>query len=634
MFTATDSRPVDESRTGEAEPRVPTVEARPATLSVSATIRRFAYLVEGLRWRLTLAVICHLVQVGTTVVTVALFAHIVDDVLVTGDLSALWTPMTIWVTISSVGAVSSYAGGILTAGVTETVLLRLRDEVYAHTQRLAPHARNRFGDGDLVSRNTGDVEAVDSLVSSGVVSGVVAAVSVVVYGTAAFVTNWQLALIASVLVPLLWVIARRFGAAMKRASRREREAAGQISSLVAEGIGNMVALQADNQTVRHRRLVGDQSRRWRDARMSESRAGAAFAEAVTVVEVLCMIVVIAFGAWLISGGDAQLGTLIALTGYLGYLYPQIQALGGLLVEVTSATASAERVAEVLDAPAGVAEPFAPYPAAPDPAAPEPVSTYQTSGRRVGSVPAPVSLSLTGVSFAYPDNGSRVLEDAHLNIRAGETVAVTGRSGAGKSTLTHLLLRLYDPDAGTIRLNGTDIRDLDITEVREHLSVLHQRPALMRGTIADNISFGSGAATRADIAAAAQAAGAADFISRMDGGLDAEVVERGENLSGGQRQRIALARTVLRNRPVLVLDEPTTGLDDETVCEILEPLARVASVRTTILITHDPRVLDLADRTVELRDGRFADAGPAAPRSAEGALVERPRTVQLILPVQP
>ncbi|WP_338857087.1 ABC transporter ATP-binding protein [Gordonia hongkongensis] len=628
MSTATELRPVDDPSAGDVGPRVPTPESRPATLTVSMTIRRFAPLVAGLRWRLALAVICHLVQVGTTVVTVALFAHIVDDVLVTGDLSALSTPVMIWVGVSLVGAVSSYAGGILTAGVTETVLLRLRGQLYAHIQRLAPHTRDRFGDGDLVSRTTADVEAVDSLVSSGVVSGVVATVSLLVYGAAAFATNWQLALVAAVLAPLLWATARRFGAVVKRASRRERQAAGRISSLVAEGIGNMVALQADNQTSHHRARVLEQNRRWREARMSESRAGAAFAEAVTVAEVLCMIVVIAFGAWLIAGGDAQLGTLIALTGYLGYLYPQIQTLGGLLVEVTSATASAERVAEVLDAPAGVAEPIAPESLGPEPGVTDPIPA------RRPVTPAPVNLSLTGVSFAYPDHGSRVLEDAHLEIRAGETVAVTGPSGAGKSTLTRLLLRLYDPDAGSIRLNGTDIRHLDVSDLREHLSVLHQRPALMRGTIADNIRFGSTTATRADIAAAARAAGAAEFISRLNGGLDAEVVERGENLSGGQQQRIALARTILRNRPVLVLDEPTTGLDDETVSGILEPLASVASLRTTILITHDPRVLDLADRTVELRDGRFADAAPVAPRSGEGALVERPRTVQLVLPVQP
>ncbi|MDH3047583.1 ABC transporter ATP-binding protein [Gordonia alkanivorans] len=572
---------------------MPASGARPSALSVPATIRRFAPLLTGLRWRLAVAVIAHLVQVGTTVVTVALFGHIVDDVLVAGDLSALGTPMMVWVGMSLLGAVSSYAGGVLTGDVTETVLLRLRDQLYTRTQRLAPHVRSRFGGGDLVSRNTGDVEAIDSLLSSGVVAGVVAAVSMIVYGLAAFVTNWQLALIAAILAPLLWLIARRFGGAVKRASRREREAAGQISSLVAEGIGNMLALQADNQTSSHRRRVGDQSRRWRDARMSELRADAAFAEAVTVVEVLCMIAVIAFGAWQISGGAAQLGTLIALTGYLGYLYPQIQTLGGLVVDVTAATASAERVAQVLDAPVGVAE------------------TRDGDDVPPGAVAPAVSLTLDGVSFAYPEADSTVLDDVHLNIDAGDLVAITGPSGAGKSTLTYLLLRFYDPDSGVILLNGNDIRTMDAQTLRAHMAVLHQRPALMSGSIAENIAFGRTDVTREQIVAAADLAGATPFIRTLPGGFDAAVVERGDNLSGGQQQRIALARAFLRDAPLLILDEPTTGLDAETVDEVLEPLARLASSRTTVMITHDPRVLAIADRRIELRDGRFHTMAPAA-----------------------
>ncbi len=191
MFTTTESRPADDLDVDKSTAGMPGPRTRPATLSVAATMRRFAHLLAGLRWRLVVAVVCHLVHVGTTVATVALFGHIVDDVLVTGDLGALGTPMMIWVAVSLLGAVSSYAGGIRTGDVTETMLLRLRDQVFAHTQRLAPHARSRFGGGDLVSRNTGDVEALDSLLSSGVVSGAVAAVSSIVYGLAAFVTNWN-----------------------------------------------------------------------------------------------------------------------------------------------------------------------------------------------------------------------------------------------------------------------------------------------------------------------------------------------------------------------------------------------------------------------------------------------------------
>ncbi|WP_232718729.1 ABC transporter ATP-binding protein [Gordonia metallireducens] len=565
----------------------------PTALSLRMAIRRFRPLLTGLRWRLVAAILCYLVHVATTVVTVAVFAHIVDDVLITGDLSALLEPMIVWIAASLIGAAASYGGAVLTGGVTEKLLLRLRDRLYLHTQRLAPHARHRFGTGDLVSRNTSDVEAVDSLLSSGVVTAAVTVVSLIVYAVAAFVTQWQLALTAAILAPVLWLIARRFGVIVKRASRRERSAAGRISSLVAEGVANAPAIQAAGQLDRDRRRVRRQSRRWRDARMSEIRADAAFSEAVTVVEVLCMIAVVVLGAWQISAGTAELGTLIALTGYLGYLYPQIQTLGGLVVDVTAATASAERVAQVLDAPVGVAE------------------TLDGDDVPPGPVASAVSLTLDGVSFAYPQTDSTVLDDVQLDIEAGDLVAITGPSGAGKSTLTYLLLRFYDPVAGAILLNGNDIRTMDAQTLRAHMAVLHQRPALMSGSIAENIAFGRTDVTREQIVAAADLAGATPFIRTLPGGFDAAVVERGDNLSGGQQQRIALARAFLRDAPLLILDEPTTGLDAETVDEVLEPLARLASSRTTVMITHDPRVLAIADRRIELRDGRFHTMAPAA-----------------------
>ncbi|SDU56960.1 ABC transporter [Gordonia westfalica] len=222
----------------------------------------------------------------------------------------------------------------------------------------------------------------------------------------------------------------------------------------------------------------------------------------------------------------------------------------------------------------------------------------------GPVASAVSLTLDGVSFAYPQTDSTVLDDVQLDIDAGDLVAITGPSGAGKSTLTYLLLRFYDPDAGAILLNGNDIRTMDTPTLRAHMSVLQQRPALMSGTIAENIAFGQADVTREQIVTAADLAGATPFIRRLPGGFDAEVVERGDNLSGGQQQRIALARAFLRNTPLLILDEPTTGLDAETVDEVLEPLTRLASTRTTLLITHDPRVLAIAERRIELRHGRF------------------------------
>lgn len=579
---------------------------RPDPLNVITTMRRFSPLLVGERWKLVLAIVLYLLEVGTTVITVAVFAYIVENVLVDGDLGALTEPMLIWVAVSLIGAVLSYAGNVLGGAVTEKVLLRLRDQIYAHTQRLAPHTRSRFDTGDLIARHSSDVEAIDSLLSSGLISAVVAIVSLVIYAVAAFVTQWDLALLAVVLAPLLWVIARWFGVVVKRASRRERYANGKISTLIQEGLTNSLAIQADNQVGRDRLRVLRQSRRWRNARMSEIKANAAFAEAVTIAEVLCMIAVLAFGAWQISTGRATIGTLIALTGYLGYLYPQIQTLGSLVVDVTSATASAERVAQVLDAPMGIVD--ADDPALDDPTVVADASDDDAARMLTEPVMGPVAdtaaFRFSGVGFSYPGSTHRVLDNADLTIADGDFVSILGASGAGKSTLTYLLLRFYDPDTGSITLNDNDIRSLGLPTLRAHMSVLPQQVALFGGTVAENIAYGRPDATDEQIRRAADSADATEFIERLPGGLDARLAERGANLSGGQRQRIALARAFLRDTPLLILDEPTTGLDAKTTARIIEPMCRLARSRTTLLITHDPQVAALADYTVEVDDARL------------------------------
>lgn len=594
----------------------------PTPMNVLATMRRFGPLLIGQRWKLAIAVLLYLVEVGTTVVTVAVFAYIVQNVLVTGDIHALVTPMVVWVVAALIGSICSYLGAILTGSVTENMLLRLRDAMYAHTQRLAPHTRQKFETGDLIARHSADVDGIDALLSSGVVQGSVAAVSLVVYAVAAFVTRWDLALLAAVLAPLLWVLARWFGVVVKRAARRERRANGRISSLLQEGITFALSIQADNQGARDRLKVLRQSRRWRDARLAEIRANAVFSETVGIVEVLCMMAVLVVGAWQISVGRADIGMLIALTGYLGYLYPQIQTLGGLVVQVTGATASAERVAEVLDAPVGITDDA-------DDAVRLTADSQKNDERHTAGLshiwPTDMSdadaekhlltadvepmatearVELSGVTFAYPDSSAPVFRKADLTVDDGDFVAILGPSGAGKSTLMYLLLRFYDPDAGTVLLNGTDVRSMTLAQLRAHVSVLQQQVALFGGSVRENIRYGRPDASDAEIRAAADAADATGFIVGLPQGFDTHLQERGTNLSGGQRQRIALARAFLRDTPLLILDEPTTGLDADTVARVMEPMTRIARSRTTLLITHDPAVAALADYTVRVCGGRL------------------------------
>lgn len=553
-------------------------------LSARAAFRRFWPYVRVDRRFLVFATL--LLMIGAAAETVAIwtFGSITDDALAKASLAGFWLPAGIWVGMAVAGGLASFGAGWLTAVVAERFLLRLRDDVYAHLQRLSPDFFAAHDTGDLVARLTSDVEMVEQLAASGVVWAVSAVVTIVFFAAAATVLCWQLAVAAFLLTPVFWLAARAFGGRIRAVSADERDLNGAITAAVGESLTNLTLVQAYNQQRADLNRLHAHGRSWLRARIREARLAGTYPPLVDVAEITCLLLVIGAGIWEVGHGRLTVGGVLAFTAYLGYLYPPLRQLGQLTITANAAAAGASRIVELLDArPAVVDGPRA-----------RPL-------RRVRG-----DVRFDHVGYAYPGATRPAVHDVSFTASPGQLVLVTGMSGAGKSTIANLLLRFADPATGRVRLDGVDLRHTTVASLREHVTLVSQRTRLFRGTVADNIAFGRPDATPAQITAAATMADAHEFVTALPEGY--RTVLDGDRLSGGQRQRLAIARALLRDTPVLVLDEPTAGLDAPATQRVIEPLRRLAGGRTTILISHDLSLAPLADHILVLEGGRLVEQG--------------------------
>ena len=539
--------------------------------------RRFWPYTKGDRRWLALGGVCALLVAGCELGTVSVFDLITDRVLTARHLAGFWVLAGWWLGVAVLAATAMFFGEYLASLASERFALRLRDDVVVHVQRLPPDFIDRRPLGDLMVRLTEDVAVIEGVTASGALGAVTSAVSAAAFAAAAAVVCWPLAVVACVAAPVFFLTSRAFSGRVQRAAERERTLTGELTSAIEESLSGQALIQAHSRQTAELRLLHATGDSWLRARMAQIRLGAVYGPAVYLAETLCALTVFGVGAWELARGAVTLGGLLAFAILLVYLYSPVQELAAFPLSVSEASESVARITEILDTAPSV-----------------------TDGAVVrAAVKSRGVVTFDDVSFAYQETGGTVLR--HLSFLAvpGQLVAVTGPSGSGKSTVAKLLVRFYDPDAGRVLLDGIDIRHLSLRALRHNVTLLQQEHLLRPGTVADNIGYGKRGASRGEIVAAAKAAGAHEFISALPAGYDSRVGQHGRLLSGGQRQRIAIARAVLRDAPVIVLDEPTTGLSPADTRQLMELLGPVIAGRTVIVITHDPAVAASADRVITL-----------------------------------
>ncbi len=509
--------------------------------------------------------------------------HVVDDVIVAGTAS-VWPPILLLLGAALIRFWAAYVRRFRAGRVALAVQHDLRTEVYDHLQRLDVAHHDRFATGQLVSRAISDINLVQGLLAF--LPLVLANVLFLVVALVAMAyLSPLLTVVALTVVPLMVWVSLRLRRDVFPASWDAQQQAGAVAGVVDEAVSGVRVVKGFGQDPREVSRLAAAAERLYASRVRAVRLQARHQPLLQALPTLAQIGVLALGGWLAIEGRLSLGTFLAFSSYVGQLQAPSRMLAGLVAIGQQARAGMERVQELLSATAAVrSKPGSP--------------ALEVGAGRV---------HFDAVGFGYL-RSEPVLDGLTLTVEPGETMALVGTSGSGKSTVALLLPRFYDVQSGAIRIDGTDVREVDLESLRRAVGLVFEDTFLFSDTVGANIAYGRPGASPAEVEAAARVAGAHGFIEGLADGYDTPVGERGLTLSGGQRQRIALARAVLADPKVLVLDDATSAVDSRVEAEILATLREVLAGRTTIVVAHRRSTLTLADRIAVLDHGRVLDVG--------------------------
>jgi ATP-binding cassette subfamily B protein len=501
--------------------------------------------------------------------------------------------------IAVFGALSSYLEKYLTTSVGQWVMHDLRRVLYSHIQRLSLSFHDQKRTGDLISRVTSDIDAVQNLISQVLLGLLVNVLTLVGMTVVMFYLNWEFTLIALTVAPGLFLVVYYYTHRIKKASRAVRLKEGQVVNVLEEVLSSIRVVKAFAREDYEQKRFERESRASVEAALQARSIKAKLPPLVEIIVACGTCLVLWYGARLVLNGALTPGELLVFLLYLGKMYKPMRELSKMTDTISKAQVGWERIREVLENEMQVRD------------LPKAKRAPQFKGR----------IEFDHVDFSY-EGGRAVLRNINFDIKPGQLAALVGPTGAGKTTIVSLLPRFYDLTSGQIRIDGTDVRQFKIKSLRQQISFVLQETLLFRATVAQNIAYGKPEATTEEIINAAKAANADEFIQKMPDGYDTMIGERGVTLSGGQRQRLTIARAIIRHAPILILDEPSAGLDAESEQLVFDALGNLMEGKTSIVIAHRLATVRRADVIFVIEDGSVIEQGTHAQLLENGGLYAR------------
>jgi ABC-type multidrug transport system fused ATPase/permease subunit len=555
-------------------------------------LSRLGRYTVGRRKRISVVMVIAAVSAAAPVLGWLIVGDAIDNGIKASDTTRLSLDVAVYIGVGLTAWMLGTTTWLMLAGIGQQIVLDLRRDLFEHLTSLSLRYFSQQKAGWIIARLTSDVDALSDVLNQGLTTLVVNSMTLVAAIGGLFLLDWRLGVVALVVLPPGIVVTRWFQTSSHTAFADVRTRIAAVTAQLAESVSGMAVVQAFNRERAFQTEFGDLNEANRVSNVYAQKLSSIFFPAIELLGVVASVIVLYAGAKLIDGGSLKIGTLIAAVGMLQLVFQPLQELSELYGQVQAASAAMTKISAVLDAEQDI--------------------TDRAGAPEIGRIDG--HLQLDSVVFAYGDEP--VIHGISIDVPEGGCVALVGESGGGKSTTAKLIARFYDPLEGSVRIDGTDLRDVQLRSVRRQLGVVLQDPFLFSGTIADNIRFGRPEATDQEVAAAAAAIGVDRVAARFEGGLDHVVREGGAGLSAGERQLISIARALLADPRILILDEATSNIDRPSEILIEQAFDTLLRGRTSVIIAHRLATVRRADEILVIEKGRITQRGTEAELLAE------------------